>query len=232
MAAAGPVAKWLGIRPVLHPALTAVLLGVVVAAGTAQDATPPPMRHFLDAGSRDDEVAGLALTAIAAAWKDSYTPMLIDLARLMPGARRAATPSPGAAASLPDDKPAARGPDEAGPATPASPARPRLIAFLERQTRQRFGDDLNRWRAWMWARPANPHPDYAEFKGIVYGQIDPRMREFFPPRVATTPGTGLGHQSSVGGLDGRRAASRALSIASNNNLSPTSRKTWTRSPRR
>ena len=172
-AAGGPAAKWLGIRPALHRGLTASLFCALVTAGIAQDATPPPMRHFLEAGSRDDEVAGPALTAIAAAWSDSYTPMLIDLARLMPGARRGATPSPGAAASLPDDERAARGPEEAGPATPASPARRRLIAFLEKQTHQRFGDDLNRWRAWMWTRPANPHPDYAEFKGIVYGQIDP-----------------------------------------------------------
>jgi Protein of unknown function (DUF3179) len=31
----------------------------------------------------------------------------------------------------------------------------------------------------MWKLPYDPHPDYATFKGLVYGQIDPRMHAFF-----------------------------------------------------
>ena len=38
----------------------------------------------------------------------------------------------------------------------------------------------------MWRLPYDPHPDYAALKGLVYGQIDPRMREFFPPGVKST----------------------------------------------
>jgi hypothetical protein len=64
----------------------------------------------------------------------------------------------------------------------ASPAiRGRLIAFLEDQTGQRFGADINLWRRWTWTLDEPPHPDYAAFKSMLFGQIDPRMREFFGP---------------------------------------------------
>ena len=35
----------------------------------------------------------------------------------------------------------------------------------------------------MWNLPDELHPNYGLFKGLIYGQIDPRMREFFPPGV-------------------------------------------------
>ena len=59
----------------------------------------------------------------------------------------------------------------------------RLTRFLEQQTGQRFGDDLDRWHQWIWELPYEPHPDYGEFKGLWYGQVDPQMRDFFPPGV-------------------------------------------------
>jgi hypothetical protein len=55
-----------------------------------------------------------------------------------------------------------------------------LTSFLERQTGQRFGDDLRAWRRWIWANPPNPHPDYTAFKAELYARIDPRFRAFFP----------------------------------------------------
>ena len=66
---------------------------------------------------------------------------------------------------------------------PSSPIRQRLIGFLETQTGQKFGQDLVRWGSWMWNLPADLHPNYGLFKGLIYGQIDPRMSEFFPPGV-------------------------------------------------
>ena len=66
---------------------------------------------------------------------------------------------------------------------PGSPVRRRLLQFLERQTGQRFGDDLDRWRTWLWSRSYEPHPDYAALKRAVYGELDPRMRAFFPDGV-------------------------------------------------
>ncbi len=59
----------------------------------------------------------------------------------------------------------------------------RLTRFLEQQTGQRFGDDLERWHQWILELPYEPHPDYGEFKGLWYGQVDPQMRDFFPPGV-------------------------------------------------
>lgn len=59
--------------------------------------------------------------------------------------------------------------------------RARLTRFLEKQTGQRFGDDLSKWRKWMWNRPYEPHPDYTLYKSVLYGQMDRRMVEFFPP---------------------------------------------------
>jgi hypothetical protein len=61
-----------------------------------------------------------------------------------------------------------------------------VFAVLERGTGQRLGADLDRWYAWLWARPLAPHPDYAEFKAGLYEQIDPRFREYFGQQRATT----------------------------------------------
>ena len=59
--------------------------------------------------------------------------------------------------------------------------RSRLIAFLEKQTGKRFDLYLEGWRKWMWSLPDAPHPDYARFKGMVYGGgVDLRMQRFFP----------------------------------------------------
>jgi hypothetical protein len=67
--------------------------------------------------------------------------------------------------------------------SPEGDSRRRLTTFLERQTRQRFGDNLGAWRRWLWALPDVPHADYPLFKAELYSHIDPRFRAFFPPRV-------------------------------------------------
>ncbi|MCP4658290.1 MAG: DUF3179 domain-containing protein [bacterium] len=66
------------------------------------------------------------------------------------------------------------------PEHPTTRIRERLVRFLERQTGQRFGGDLRAWRRWYWDRPYRPHPDYALFKAVLYGQVDERMADFFP----------------------------------------------------
>jgi hypothetical protein len=78
--------------------------------------------------------------------------------------------------------------DRSFPSSPGASARPpsarireRLLAFLEKRTGQRFGDDLRRWRRWYWNLPYEPHPDYAAFKSALYANVDPRMAAFFPP---------------------------------------------------
>lgn len=69
------------------------------------------------------------------------------------------------------------------PIPPDHPTRRRLIGFLEKQTRKSFAHDLQQWQKWIWSRPYEPHAAYGEFKGMVYENIDPRMRRFFPPGV-------------------------------------------------
>jgi hypothetical protein len=151
----------------------------------------PEIRLFLQAASRDEKEARAALERIAASWKDGYTSLFVDLARFMPSARPSvALREPGPAL---DDGDATAGPTiGAGPGGfPSSPARDplppsarireRLVRFLEKQTGQRFGDDLRRWRRWYWNRPYEPHADYAAFKAGLYGNVDPRMAAFFPP---------------------------------------------------
>lgn len=175
------------VRRAAAPAI-ALTLGSMVAAAAGQPA--PALELFVRAGSINDREANRALEDIGAGWQDGYTPMIIDMARLM----RRAPPRGGDAdlgASFDDDPgspPGGRALEPSGADVPApvrreSIVRSRLLRFLERQTRQRFGEDLNGWREWMWKQPYAPHPQYAEFKGIVYGQIDPRFRAFFPPGV-------------------------------------------------
>jgi hypothetical protein len=58
-----------------------------------------------------------------------------------------------------------------------------LLEFLETATGERLGQDLEAWHQWIWAQPYDPHPNYAEFKSVLYGQIDPGFEPFFPPGV-------------------------------------------------
>jgi hypothetical protein len=65
----------------------------------------------------------------------------------------------------------------------ADTAEPGHSAGHNPKTKQRFDPYLRGWREWMWTLPYEPHPDCAEFKGIVYAAIDPRMQRFFPVGV-------------------------------------------------
>jgi hypothetical protein len=166
-----------------------IVLGTVGATGTAQPSAAPPIDIFFDAAHVDDRIARKALEQIGAQWKDSYTPLIIDLARQLRRAPRdtdSALPS----ASFGDDDPSGGGGDAGGttdrgsrPMPREAIVRSRLLRFLEQQTGKRFDDTLNGWREWMWTLPYEPHPAYGEFKGKVYARIDPRMQAFFPPDV-------------------------------------------------
>ena len=54
-----------------------------------------------------------------------------------------------------------------------------VLALLDRAAGRPMGTDLNRRYEWLWSRTPEPHPDYAEFKAALYGQIDARFREYF-----------------------------------------------------
>jgi len=113
--------------------------------------------------------------------------MFVDMARLMRPPRRSALETAERPLTVEDER-GASSPQPSFETLPdlasrGSPIRQRLLTFLQRQTGRGFGGDLNAWRDWMWTLPYDPHPDYATFKGQVYGQLDPKMREFFPPGV-------------------------------------------------
>ena len=162
--------------------VAALFLAVAATAASA-----PALARFFDAASPDDRVAKPALQEIAASWKDGYVAMVVDMARQMRPPRGPGAAIAEAAPALDENQtstaPARPSADLTESPDRGSPIRRRLINFLEQHTKRSFGDDLNRWREWMWTLPYEPHPDYATFKGIVYGQIDPRMQAFFPPNA-------------------------------------------------
>jgi hypothetical protein len=175
--------------------VTGVLLGwASMRADTRQaDGRPAPdLGLFFDVASRERETSERALEALGRQWKDDYAALIVDMARFMlpegrPGPAAGAGPGPEFGISGdPDtddrDPLGARGDDLARTAERrGSPIRARLVRFLEQATGQRFGDDLARWRKWIWDRPYDPHPEYATFKAAIYGQVDPRMQVFFRP---------------------------------------------------
>ena len=133
------------------------------------------------------------MVRLGAQWRDAYTPMIVDMARQLRPAPRVGSAGADMAQSPrnPDDTDSGdvAFPDDAFAAVAEfrmsreSLIRSRLVAFLEKQTGKRFDPYLRGWREWMWTLPYEPHPEYARFKGVVYGAIDQRMRQFFPPGV-------------------------------------------------
>lgn len=155
--------------------------------------TPPDYELFIEAGQPDERQGRAALDKLTPAWKNAYTAMIIDIARfLKPAPRSVENPTedanPLADHDVDDGGPPRRTATVFAPTVrdPGSPQRRRLLAFLEKQTGQKFGDDLDKWRQWMWKLPYEPHPDYAAFKGQVYSNVDPRMARFFTPGVKAT----------------------------------------------
>jgi hypothetical protein len=185
-----------------------VLIGVLVALILPSAAYPktdpgeshPDINLFFWAASQDDTKAEPALAALAEAWRDDYAALIVDIARFMQPRRRQTLSAPsfsGGGIGQPGDS--GRGglgegetvgtsgagtlpssPGNRAPEHPTTRIRERLIEFLERQTDENFGDDLQKWRRWYWSRPYSPHPDYANFKAALYRQVDEQMADFFP----------------------------------------------------
>ncbi|NJK63096.1 MAG: DUF3179 domain-containing protein [Synechococcaceae cyanobacterium SM2_3_1] len=53
------------------------------------------------------------------------------------------------------------------------------IHLLEIKTGEEHGYDLDAWFQWLWSQPPLEHPDYAAFKSVFYGSLDPRFRDYF-----------------------------------------------------
>ena len=125
--------------------------------GGQDERDAPDVGLFLQATVYDSAAADEALRQIAAGWKDGYASVLFDLVYLL---RRTSLVDPRSWLVL-----------------------SRLVDFLEQQTGQAFGLDFRSWQQWIWSQPYEPHPAYGEFKGLLYGRLDPRFEEFFQPPV-------------------------------------------------
>ncbi|MFW6198181.1 MAG: DUF3179 domain-containing protein [Acidobacteriota bacterium] len=180
------------VLPVVSLALLPVGLGLARAAEPGQE--EPDIRLFFQAASTDQGEAEAALDRIGERWRDPYAAMLIELIRLMPGGgptvADGARPESGAGEIIdPETGLGQRSDPLQGPSRfarnrdPRVRARRRLVSFLEDHTGQDFGDDLDAWRRWLWSLEYEPHSRYGFFKGQLYGAIDERFRNFFPPDV-------------------------------------------------
>jgi hypothetical protein len=170
--------------------LPAFVLGATVIVPA--QGQPADLPLFMRAASSDGREAERALAQLASVWRPGYAPMLVDLARFILPPRPTPEASPGGTVDLtgiaalgdPGDRRSGVLDLSAAPAgQPPHPARVRLTRFLEQRTGQRFGDDLGRWREWIWKQPYEPHPDYMAFKAALYGRVDPKMGRFFTNRA-------------------------------------------------
>ncbi len=173
-----------------------LLAAAILAGSMGLSAQPqvPPLDLFFAAGAVDEQASRAALATLEPLWRDGYTPMIVDMARLLRPS--APTPEDTTTAEFADRLEADADASDTAPRpdfgqtlrrppTPESLARTRLLRFLEQRTGKRFDPQLRGWRRWMWSLPYAPHPDYARFKGELYSRIDRRMARFFPPGVTS-----------------------------------------------
>jgi hypothetical protein len=143
-------------RSAFGSSLTAAF-AILLLAPLAYGQTEPAIEDFFAAASLDTERAASAQERIAAQWRDGYAAMIVDMLDQL---RQTGFVDPRGFVRL-----------------------ARLTQFLEQQTGQSFGGDVEGWRRWLWSQPYAPHPDYGEFKGLLYADLDPRFRAFFRPPV-------------------------------------------------
>ncbi len=53
------------------------------------------------------------------------------------------------------------------------------LDLLARKTGQNFGFEHKSWYEWFWSREPELHPSYAEFKSLLYRNIDPKFAGYF-----------------------------------------------------
>ncbi len=61
----------------------------------------------------------------------------------------------------------------------------KALELLESKTGQTFGFEIQQWYEWFWKRDYEPHPRYAEFKSLLYRNIDPLFAGYFSNDRAT-----------------------------------------------
>lgn len=136
------------------------LLTAGASAAIAQPSAPE-LALFFRLLEEDTADWKQAMNELSGSWNNSYAVMVLELVRIFLAV--------------------ARGEDAAR----IEAIRARVMRFLAERTRKSFGEDARGWSQWVWSLPYEPHPQYGEFKGLLYAWIDPRMRDFFPPMVAS-----------------------------------------------
>lgn len=171
------------VRGVATASLAAVV--VLLSPALLAQRVDIPLSVFAKAASPTESDARDALAILAADWHDRYAAILLELAEMSRGEPVPAAPAtlPGVVFTDPFADPGTDRPDGPPSLLTRSPVRERLLRFLDRQTGRRFGEDFERWHEWVWSLPYDPHSEYVLFKGLLYANIDPRMRDFFPPDV-------------------------------------------------
>lgn len=170
-------------------ALAVALAAAVVAAGPARPSDHPPIEWFLDLASPDEAVVNEALGRLSLQWRDGYAAMILDLARFTRPHEAGHSVDVSDVLPKPDPQGLTAMPQHAGAqfasferqGDATTRLRARLLRFLRRQTGQRFGDDLDRWRVWSWSLPNSPHPDYMAYKAELYARVSPAIAAFFVP---------------------------------------------------
>ena len=64
--------------------------------------------------------------------------------------------------------------------------RPRLLELMAKHTKQDYGGDLNAWYRWWWSQPEQKHPQYAQFKSLLYRNLDSKFEGYFSSDRETT----------------------------------------------
>ncbi len=60
--------------------------------------------------------------------------------------------------------------------------RPKVIQIfdlLRTNTGESFDFDIQRWYSWLWDQQYDIAPEYAEYKGLLFANIDPKFRTYF-----------------------------------------------------
>jgi Protein of unknown function (DUF3179) len=61
-----------------------------------------------------------------------------------------------------------------------------LVKTLEEKTGKNFGYQTDKWYEWIWNNKEESHASYPEFKGLLYGLIDPKFAGYFSNSFPTT----------------------------------------------
>ena len=57
-----------------------------------------------------------------------------------------------------------------------------VLSLIERASGRPFQGSVDVWYEWLWSAERPVHPDYAQFKALLYAPIDPRFAEYFEGR--------------------------------------------------